>query len=79
MNRILEDLFDTYGESIMQKLELYEEADVMEALDKLPMDKSTKVQVCNLLFEYYSLWSTAAFAIGLQLGLSLTNRPGSKT
>ena len=75
MNRILEDLFDTYGESIMQKLELYEEADVMEALDQLPMDKSTKVQVCNLLFEYYGLWSTAAFAIGLHLGLSLMEPP----
>ena len=34
--------------------------------------------VCDLLLDY-SLWSTAAFAIGLQLGLSLTNRPGSKT
>ena len=71
MTRILEDLFDTYGESIMQKLELYEEADVMEALDKLPMDNATKVKVCNLLFDYYTLWSTAAFAIGLHLGLSL--------
>ena len=81
MNRILEDLFDTYGESIMQKLELYEEADVMANLDKLPMDKTTKVKVCILLFDYYALWSTAAFAIGLHLGLSLTEqpRPGSKT
>ena len=78
MNRVLEELFATYGESIMQKLELYEEADVTAALDKLPMDQSTKVKVCDLLLDYYSLWSTAAFAIGLQLGLSLTGRPGSK-
>lgn len=78
MNRVLEELFATYGESIMQKLELYEETDVTAALDKLPMDQSTKVKVCDLLLDYYSLWSTAAFAIGLQLGLSLTGRPGSK-
>lgn len=40
MNRVLEDLFDTYGESIMQKNELYEESEVMKALDQLPIDKA---------------------------------------
>lgn len=79
MNRVLEDLFDTYGESIMQKLELYEEADVTAALDKLPMDKATKVKVCDLLLGYYSRWSTAAFAIGLHLGLSLMEQPGPRS
>ena len=79
MTRILEELFETYGESIMRKHELREDAEIMEALDKLPMDRATKVEVCDLLSDYYFRWSTAAFAIGLQLGLSLTNRPGSKT
>ena len=78
MTRILEELFETYGESIMQKHELREDAEIMEALDKLPIDRATKVEVCDLLFDYYFRWSTAAFAIGLQLGLSLTGRPGSK-
>ena len=71
MTTIFEKLFDTYGESIMREHALYEEAEVMEALDKLPMDRSTKVAVSNLLFAYYFRWSTAAFSIGLHLGLSL--------
>ena len=79
MNRVLEDLFDTYGESIMQKNELYEESEVMKALDQLPIDKATKVKVCDLLLGYYSRWSTAAFAIGLHLGLSLMEQPGPRS
>ena len=62
----------------MQKLELHEEKDVSEALDKLPMDHTTKVNCSDLLFDYYSLWSTAAFAIGLHLGSSLMEQSGSR-
>ena len=72
MTRILEELFETYGNSIMQKNELYEEKEVIAALDRLAMDQAAKVEVCNLLFGYYFRWSTAAFSIGLHLGLSLT-------
>lgn len=72
MTRILEELFETYGNSIMQKNELYEEKEVMAALDRLAMDQTAKVEVCDLLFGYYFRWSTAAFSIGLHLGLSLT-------
>ena len=75
MTTIFEKLLDTYGESIMREHALYEEAEVMEALDKLPMDRSTKVAVNNLLFGYYFRWSTAAFAIGVHLGLALTGEP----
>lgn len=80
MTRILEELFETYGEHIMRKHDLREDAEMMEALDKLPMDRDTKVEVCDLLSGYYFRWSTAAFAIGLHLGLSLTecSRPGPK-
>ena len=50
----------------------------MEALDKLPMDRATKVEVCDLLSGYYFRWSTAAFAIGLHLGLSLVEKPSPR-
>ena len=73
-----EDLFDTYGEHHAEN-ELYEESEVMKALDQLPMDKATKVKVCDLLLGYYSRWSTAAFAIGLHLGLSLMEQPGPRS
>lgn len=78
MTHVLQDLFDTYGDSIMRKHELYEEDEVMEALDKLPMDRATKVEVCDLLSGYYFRWSTAAFAIGLHLGLSLVEKPSPR-
>lgn len=75
MTRIWEELFDTYGDSIMKRLELYEEDEVMEALDQLSIDRATKVEISNLLFSYYFRWSTAAFAIGVHLGLALTGEP----
>ena len=71
MTTIYEKLFDTYGDSIMQEHTLYEEAEVMAALDKLSLDRSTKVEVCDLISTLYLHWSTAAFSIGLHLGLSL--------
>lgn len=71
MTTIFEKLFDTYGESIMREHALYEEAEIMAALDKLPMDPSAKVEVCDLFSNCYLRWSTAAFSIGLHLGLSL--------
>ena len=47
----------------------------MEALDQLAIDRTTKVEISNLLFSYYFRWSTAAFAIGIHLGLALTGEP----
>lgn len=76
MTTIFEKLFDTYGESILREQELYEDADILEALEELPMDRSTKVKVCDLFFERYCRWSSAAFAIGLHLGLSLLGNSG---
>jgi hypothetical protein len=71
MTTIFEALFNTYGENIMREHDLYEDADILEDLEELPMDRSTKVKVCDLFFERYCRWSSAAFAIGLHLGLSL--------
>ena len=51
---------------------------VTVALDKLPMDWATKVEVCDLLSGCYFPWSTAAFAIGLHLGLSLSEKPSPR-
>lgn len=78
MTTIFEALFNTYGESIMREHELYEDADILEALEELPMDRSTKVKVCDLFFERYCCCSSAAFAIGLHLVLSLLGNSGKK-
>lgn len=71
MTPVLEKLFDTYGDTVLREHELYDEAEIMAALDEMSMDRSTKVRVCDLLFARYLRWSTAAFSAGLHLGLSL--------
>ena len=71
MTTIVEKLFDTYGDKIMREHALYEEREIMEALDKLSLAPSAKVEVCDLFSNCYLRWSTAAFSIGLHLGLSL--------
>ena len=61
MTSISETLFDTYGDSLMQEYAPYDEAEILAALDR----------ICDLLSSCYLRWGTAAFAIGLRLGLSL--------
>mgnify|MGYP003096324683 CR=1 FL=1 len=67
MTSISETLFDTYGDSLMQEYAPYDEAEILAALDRMSMP----IQVCDLLSSCYLRWGTAAFAIGLGLGLSL--------
>ena len=71
MTSILEALFDTYGDHLMQEQAPYDEAEIQAALDRMSMPKDMQIQVCDLLSNRYLRWGTAAFSIGLQLGLSL--------
>lgn len=71
MTSIFEPLFDTYGDSVMRKHGVFDETELMKALDGLSLEQPAKNEVCDLLFNCYLRWSTAAFAVGAHLGLSL--------
>ena len=73
MTSIYQQLYDTYGEHVLREHELYDDDAILEALDQLPMDRKTKVQICDLAYESYDRWSAAAFCLGLHLGLSLSS------
>jgi len=55
----------------MQEQVPYDEAEIQAALDRMSMPQDMQIQVCDLLSSRYLRWGTAAFAIGLGLGLSL--------
>ena len=71
MPSVFELLFDTYGDHLMQEQAPYDEAEIQAALDRMSMPQDLQIQVCDLLSSCYLRWGTAAFAIGLGLGLSL--------
>jgi len=71
MPSVFELLFDTYGDHLMQEQAPYNEAEIQAALDRMSMPQDMQIQVCDLLSSCYLRWGTAAFAIGLGLGLSL--------
>ena len=71
MPSVFELLFDTYGDHLMQEQAPYDEAEIQAALDRMSMPQDMQIQVCDLLSSCYLRWGTAAFAIGLRLGLSL--------
>lgn len=71
MNPIYEKLFDTYGDSTLQDLGVYDEDAILAALAELPLDSHTRCRVCTLMLDYYHQWSADAFSLGLHLGLSL--------
>lgn len=71
MTSILEALFDTYGDHLMQEQAPYDEAEIQAALDRMSMPQDMQIQVCDLLSNRYLRWGTDAFSIGLRLGLSL--------
>lgn len=77
MTSVFETLFDTYGDSLMREHLFYDHAVLQAAVDKLHLEPSASTAVDDLLTDWYLRWSTAAFAIGLHLGLSLGNQvPG---
>lgn len=71
MNPIYKKLFDTYGDTVLREYGVYDEDEIDESLEKLPIDKATLVNLNNLFFRYYYRWSTDAFTLGLHLGLNL--------
>ena len=71
MPSVFELVFDTYGDHLMQEQVPYDEAEIQAALDRMSMPQDMQIQVCDLLSSCYLRWGTAAFAIGLGLGLSL--------
>ena len=71
MPSVFELLFDTYGDHLMQEQAPYDEAEIQAALDRMSMPQDMQIQVRDLLSSCYLRWGTAAFAIGLGLGLSL--------
>ena len=75
MESLLEKLFDTYGDTVLREQGVYSEAKILAALDEIPLDQSTKIDICDLFSNHYFRWSTAAFSVGLHLGRSLTAGP----
>ena len=73
MASIYQQLYDTYGEQVLREHGLYDEDAVLEKLDQLPMDRKTKLRICDLAYESYDRWSAAAFCLGLHLGLTLSS------
>lgn len=71
MESLFEKLFDTYGDTVLREQGVYDETEVLAALDELSLDQGIQFDICNLLSSYYLRWSTAAFSTGLRLGLSL--------
>ena len=78
MTSISETLFDTYGDSLMQEYAPYDEAEILAALDRMSMPQDMQIQVCDLLSSCYLRWGTAAFAIGLRLGLTLGSQSADR-
>ena len=74
MTSIFEPLFDTYGDSVMREHGAFDEAELMKLLGQLSLPPAAEAEVCDLLFDCYFRWSTAAFAVGAHLGLSLGGR-----
>ena len=76
MSSVFEDLFDTYGDFLMQSQTPLDPQ--LAALDPLNLDPNTHLAVCDLLTDCYFRWGTAAFAIGLRLGLTLEGHAGDR-
>ena len=51
---------------------------ILAALDRMSMPQDMQIQVCDLLSSRYLRWGTAAFAIGLRLGLTLGSQSADR-
>ena len=71
MNHIYEKLFETYGESLLNECESYNEEEILAQLNNLSLDGKTRIRLADLFFDYYTQWSVDVFSVGLHLGLSL--------
>lgn len=73
MNPTLEKLFDTYGESVLKDLGGFPGGEVDDLLNSLPIGESRRLDLFDQINRFYLDWSTDAFAVGLHLGLTLSN------
>ncbi len=72
MEQIDQELFDTYGESVMKELGSgFDEKKIEEWLKAFPIDEKTRYRVTDGLFDRYRRWASTAFAVGFRLGLAL--------
>ena len=73
MNTTMEKLFDTYGESVLKDLGSFPGREVDDLLNSLPIEESRRLDLFDQINRFYLDWSTDAFAVGLHLGLTLSN------
>ncbi len=73
MSDIYEKLFDCYGDQILRESGCRKEMEIMRFVDALSVAEDTKVEISDYLSNSYYRWSTNAFALGMHLGLSLSN------
>ena len=82
MQSIEEKLFDAYGTPIIEELAHFPNNELIDLLNSLPMEESSRVDFFDQARHYYFQWSVDAFSVGLHLGLSLLEdkvcRPGPK-
>ncbi len=72
MNEIDQELFDTYGESVLRGLgNGFNETEIENWLKAFPIDEKTRYRVTDGLFDRYRRWAASAFAVGFRLGLAL--------
>ena len=80
MNPIYDRLFAAYGSEVLKNVENYDEAGPNSLLDGIPLEQPSRLRLPEAIFDRYLQWSSAAFAAGLHLGLSLlrddVRRPG---
>ena len=73
MNTTMEKLFDTYGESVLKDLGSFPGREVDDLLNSLPIEESRRLDLFDQINRFYLDWSTDACAVGLHLGLTLSN------
>ena len=73
MSNIYEKLFELYGDAALQECGCRKRVEITKFADTMQTDDDTKIKVSDYLSESYYRWSTNAFALGIHLGLSLSN------
>jgi hypothetical protein len=71
MNRVYEDLFDTYAAERLHQIGAPDTAPLVALLDSMALDDRDRVKLVDAFCSWHLQWSTDAFALGVHLGLSL--------
>lgn len=73
MLNVYDNLFDLYGDFILHESGCCIEREIDNFMAPLHLDADTKGEMQDFLSNAYYRWSTNAFALGVHLGLSLSN------